>query len=159
MNKFASTSSRRKVAQLHSTWSVKRTNREITWPQVKREARDRDKLSGLEWARRSKRKQEVSYYPDTTTVGAGSNFSVHTSWVHLYGVCTNGPGVQVEARQHVASVATFISSKDNATIEETFKVPHEADWTPFQTQYFSENLVVPGIERGTSGSVVRNSDH
>jgi hypothetical protein len=25
---------------------------------------------------------------------------------------------------------------------------HEAEWTPFQTHYFSENLVAPGIERG-----------
>jgi hypothetical protein len=25
---------------------------------------------------------------------------------------------------------------------------HEAVWTPFQTHYFSENLVVPGIEPG-----------
>jgi hypothetical protein len=24
----------------------------------------------------------------------------------------------------------------------------EAEWTPFQTHYFSENLVVPGIESG-----------
>jgi hypothetical protein len=23
---------------------------------------------------------------------------------------------------------------------------HEAEWTPFQTHYFSENLVTPGIE-------------
>jgi hypothetical protein len=23
---------------------------------------------------------------------------------------------------------------------------HEAEWTPFQTHYFSENLVAPGIE-------------
>jgi hypothetical protein len=36
---------------------------------------------------------------------------------------------------------------------------HEAEWTPFQTHYFSENLVAPGIEPGTSGSVARNSDH
>jgi hypothetical protein len=27
------------------------------------------------------------------------------------------------------------------------------------THNFSENLVVPGIEPGTSGSVARNSDH
>jgi hypothetical protein len=27
---------------------------------------------------------------------------------------------------------------------------HEAEWTPFQTHYFSENLTVPGIEAGTS---------
>jgi hypothetical protein len=26
--------------------------------------------------------------------------------------------------------------------------PHEAEWTPFQTHYFSENLVSPGIEPG-----------
>jgi hypothetical protein len=32
-------------------------------------------------------------------------------------------------------------------------------WTPFQTHYFSENLVAQGIEPGTSGSVARNSDH
>jgi hypothetical protein len=29
----------------------------------------------------------------------------------------------------------------------------------FQTYYFSENLVAPGIELGTSGSVARKSDH
>jgi hypothetical protein len=28
----------------------------------------------------------------------------------------------------------------------------------FQTHYFSENLVAPGIEPGTSGSAARNSD-
>jgi hypothetical protein len=25
---------------------------------------------------------------------------------------------------------------------------HEAEWTPFQTHYFSENLIAPGIETG-----------
>jgi hypothetical protein len=34
-----------------------------------------------------------------------------------------------------------------------------AEWTPFQTHFFSENLVAPRIEPGTSGSVARNSDH
>jgi hypothetical protein len=34
--------------------------------------------------------------------------------------------------------------------------PHEAEWTPFQTHYFSENLIAPGIEPGTFGSVARN---
>jgi hypothetical protein len=33
------------------------------------------------------------------------------------------------------------------------------EWTPFQTHYLSENLVAPGIEPVTSGSVARNSDH
>jgi hypothetical protein len=37
--------------------------------------------------------------------------------------------------------------------------PHEAEWTPFQIHYFSENLVALGIEPGTSGSIARNSDH
>jgi hypothetical protein len=32
-------------------------------------------------------------------------------------------------------------------------------WTPFQTPYFSENLVRPGIEPEISGFVARNSDH
>jgi hypothetical protein len=36
--------------------------------------------------------------------------------------------------------------------------PHEAEWTPFQTNY-SENLVAAGLEPGTSGSVASNSDH
>jgi hypothetical protein len=36
---------------------------------------------------------------------------------------------------------------------------HEVEWTTFQTHYFSENLVAPGIEHGISGSVARNSDH
>jgi hypothetical protein len=36
---------------------------------------------------------------------------------------------------------------------------HEAEWIPFQTHYFSENLVAPGIELVTSGSVAKNSDH
>jgi hypothetical protein len=28
--------------------------------------------------------------------------------------------------------------------------PHEAEWTPFQTHYYSEKLVEPRIEAGTS---------
>jgi hypothetical protein len=37
--------------------------------------------------------------------------------------------------------------------------PHEAEWTAFQTHYFSENLVAPGIEPGTPECVARNSNH
>jgi hypothetical protein len=33
----------------------------------------------------------------------------------------------------------------------------EAEWTPFQTHYFSENVVAPGIENGISGSVARDT--
>jgi hypothetical protein len=36
---------------------------------------------------------------------------------------------------------------------------YEAEWTPFQTHYFSENLVLPGIEHGTTGTVARNTYH
>jgi hypothetical protein len=39
------------------------------------------------------------------------------------------------------------------------KYPHEAEWTPFQTHYFSVNLVAPRIEPGISGYVARKSDH
>jgi hypothetical protein len=35
----------------------------------------------------------------------------------------------------------------------------EAEQTPIQTHYFSENLVALGIEPGTSESVARNSGH
>jgi hypothetical protein len=37
--------------------------------------------------------------------------------------------------------------------------PHEVEWTLFQTHYFSQSLVAPGIGPGTSGSVARNFDH
>jgi hypothetical protein len=39
------------------------------------------------------------------------------------------------------------------------KYPHKAKWTLFQTRYFSENLIAPEIETGTSGTVDGNSDH
>jgi hypothetical protein len=40
------------------------------------------------------------------------------------------------------------------SIEQLLSCTHEAEWTPFQTHYcflffFSENLVVPGIELGS----------
>jgi hypothetical protein len=35
---------------------------------------------------------------------------------------------------------------------------HEAEWTPFQTHCYAENLVAPGIEPETSGTVASNSD-
>jgi hypothetical protein len=34
-----------------------------------------------------------------------------------------------------------------------------AEWTPSHTHCFSENLIAPGIETGTSGSAARKSDH
>jgi hypothetical protein len=44
------------------------------------------------------------------------------------------------------------------SFKELFSYPHKAEWTPFQTHYFSENLVALGIAPGTSGSAARNSD-
>jgi hypothetical protein len=38
--------------------------------------------------------------------------------------------------------ATITSSK------QLLNCTHEAEWTPFQANYFSENLVAPGIEPG-----------
>jgi hypothetical protein len=35
----------------------------------------------------------------------------------------------------------------------------EVEWVPFQAHYFSENVVPPRMEHGTSGSVARSSDH
>jgi hypothetical protein len=37
--------------------------------------------------------------------------------------------------------------------------PQEAEWTPFQTHCYSENLVAPGMEPGISGSAARKSYH
>jgi hypothetical protein len=36
--------------------------------------------------------------------------------------------------------------------------PPEADWTPFQTHYFSENPETPGVELWIPGSVASNCD-
>jgi hypothetical protein len=53
----------------------------------------------------------------------------------------------------------FLDRSRYSPFKQLLSYPHEAEWTPFQTQYFSENLVAPGIERGTSTSVASNSDH
>jgi hypothetical protein len=48
--------------------------------------------------------------------------------------------------------ATFLSSSSSFIFT-------RAEWTPFQTHCYSENLVAPGIEPGTSGFIARNSDY
>jgi hypothetical protein len=48
--------------------------------------------------------------------------------------------------------ATFLPSRSTFIIT-------RAEWTPFQSHCHSENLAVPGIEPGTSGSVARTPDH
>jgi hypothetical protein len=53
----------------------------------------------------------------------------------------------------------FLDRSRYFSIQVALSCPHEAEWTPFQTHYFSENLVAPGIKPETSGSVDSNSDH
>jgi hypothetical protein len=48
--------------------------------------------------------------------------------------------------------ATFLSSSSSLILA-------RADWTPFQTHCYSENLAAPEIEPGTSCFAARKSDH
>jgi hypothetical protein len=48
--------------------------------------------------------------------------------------------------------ATFLSCSSSFILT-------RAEWTPFQTHCYSENLVAPAIEPRTSGLAARNSDH
>jgi hypothetical protein len=48
--------------------------------------------------------------------------------------------------------AVFLSSSSSFILT-------RAEWTPFQTHCYLENLVAPRIEPGTSGLAARNSDH
>jgi hypothetical protein len=42
----------------------------------------------------------------------------------------------------------FLDSSRYFSIKKLLSCTHEAEWTPFQTHYFSENLVAPRIEPG-----------
>jgi hypothetical protein len=59
----------------------------------------------------------------------------------------------------MVSVSAFEAGAATFYSKQLLNCTHEAEWTPFQTHYLSENLVAPGIEPGTSVSVARNSDH
>jgi hypothetical protein len=48
--------------------------------------------------------------------------------------------------------ATFLSSSSSFILT-------RAEWIPFQSHCYAENLVALGIEPGTSGLAIRNSDH
>jgi hypothetical protein len=52
-----------------------------------------------------------------------------------------------------------LTGADTICFKQLLNYPHEAEGIPFQIHYFSENLVAPGIELGTSGSVGRNAGH
>jgi hypothetical protein len=53
----------------------------------------------------------------------------------------------------------FLDEATTFSFKELLTYPHEAEWTPFQTQYVSENLLVPGMKPRTSRSLARNYDH
>jgi hypothetical protein len=53
----------------------------------------------------------------------------------------------------------FLDQSHYFSFKQLLNCPHEAEWILFQTCHYSENLVVPEIEPGTSGSAARNADH
>jgi hypothetical protein len=64
----------------------------------------------------------------------------------------------VSATDPPAVNSVFLTGAATFSFKYLLNYPHEAEWTPLQTHY-SENVVAPLIEPGTSGSVARNSDH
>jgi hypothetical protein len=44
--------------------------------------------------------------------------------------------------------SVFLTEAATFSFKQFLHCTFEAEWTPFQTHYFSENLVVPGIEPG-----------
>jgi hypothetical protein len=42
----------------------------------------------------------------------------------------------------------FLDRSRYFSFKQLLNYSHEAEWTPFQTHYFSENLVEPGIDPG-----------
>jgi hypothetical protein len=48
----------------------------------------------------------------------------------------------------MAVISVFWTGAAAFSFEYLLICTHEADWTPLQTHYFSENLVVPGMEPG-----------
>jgi hypothetical protein len=55
-------------------------------------------------------------------------------------------------------ISVFYTAAATFSFKQFLNCPHEAEWTPFQTPYLSENLVEPKIKPETSESVARNSD-
>jgi hypothetical protein len=56
----------------------------------------------------------------------------------------------------MAVFSAFWTGAAAASFTQLLNCTHEAEWTTFQTHYFPENLVEPGIE---PGSLAKNSDH
>jgi hypothetical protein len=47
-----------------------------------------------------------------------------------------------------AVISVFYTVAATFSSKYVLNFTYEAEWTPLQTQYFSENLVAPGIELG-----------
>jgi hypothetical protein len=52
-------------------------------------------------------------------------------------------------------ISVFYTGAAIFSFEQLLNYPYEAEWVPSQAQEFSENVVAPGVEPGTSGSVAR----
>jgi hypothetical protein len=48
-------------------------------------------------------------------------------------------------------MSVFYTGAATFSFEQLLIYPHETEWTSFQTDYYSENLVAPGIEPGSLG--------
>jgi hypothetical protein len=53
-----------------------------------------------------------------------------------------------QQRIPTAVFSVFLTGAATFSSKSLLNCTHEAEWTPFQTHYFSENLVVPGIKPG-----------
>jgi hypothetical protein len=69
------------------------------------------------------------------------------------------PNLRIEGVVWTAQQIPTAVNLDFLDPEPFVSYPHEAEWTPFQSHYFSENVVAPGIESRICGPVARNSDH
>jgi hypothetical protein len=52
----------------------------------------------------------------------------------------------VSVKDPYVSILGFVTGAATFSSKYLLSCTHEAEWTPFQSQYFSENLVAPGIE-------------
>jgi hypothetical protein len=90
-------------------------------------------------------------YTDWPTVTCPRNL-VPNLWIKGCRVVSAADPLRSLISVFYTEAATFLSCSCSFILT-------KAEWTPFQTDCYSENLVAPGIEQGTSGSAARNSDH
>jgi hypothetical protein len=104
--------------------------------------------------------QLVNYKKNSVACSPQANYTNRATAAFRRSQCQLFPIGFTWSAQRIPTVVNLSSlDRSRYSLEIAFNYSHEAEWTPFQTHYFSENLVVPGIEPGTSGSVGRNSDH